>query len=256
MKVVSIANEKGGVGKTTTAVSMAAILQHIHGKRVLLIDSDVQCNSSKTYRANLSDGTATLYDIVISDVPTSIQEVIQTTPLGDIIPSDPLLSEFDSRDNRKMLRLKNELNKVSDKYDYVIIDTPPTSWDILKAVLVASDCVIIPTKASEYGIEGLQAIWNMIRAVRDGINSKLHITGILITEYERRLAILENARIINEKLCPLMNTQIFTRMIRRAIAVEESQIQRTSLYASARYSNPELDYEAVVKEFLEREGDL
>lgn len=256
MKVISIANEKGGVGKTTAAVSLAAILQKKHKKRVLFIDSDVQCNSSHWYRANLADGTATLYDIVIADEPTPIRDVIQITPMGSIIPSDPLLSQFDSRNGRQMVRLKHALAEIKDEWDYVIIDCPPTSWDILKAVFIASDAIVVPTKASQFGMEGLWAVWPMIRAVRDGANSKLHITGILISEYEKRKAVLENVRIIKEKFCPMMETSLFSRPIRRTIAVEEATMAREALINYSPYCTAEMDFEAVAEELLKREGDL
>lgn len=256
MKIICVANEKGGVGKTTTAVNFAAILQKRHNKRVLFIDSDVQCNSSKWYGANLEDGIATLYDIVISNEPTPIQDVIQYTKLGAIIPSDPLLSEFDSSDSRKMLGLKHALARIEKDWDYVIIDTPPTSWDILKAILIASDAIIIPTKASQFGLEGLWAVWLMIRAVRDGFNPNLHITGVLVTEYEKRRAVLENIRVMKEILCPRMDTTLFSRPIRRTIAVEEAQMAREALINYSPKCTAEVDYEAVVEEFLEREGEL
>ena len=256
MKTIAVCNEKGGVGKTTTAVAMAAILRKVYKKKVLVIDSDVQCNTSKTYRCNLEDGIATLYDIVVSDEPTPIGEIIQHTELGDIIPSDPLLSEFNSMDNRKMLALKKELKAIDKEYDFCIIDTPPTSWEILKAVLVATDFCVVPTRAAQYGLEGLEAIWNMIRAVRDGVNPDLHITGILVTEYERRLASLENIRIIKEVLAPYMDTEMFSTPIRKTVAVEEAQIRRTSLLGYAPQATAERDYERVCKEMLEREGLL
>ena len=257
MKIVSVANEKGGVGKTTTAVNMSAILMRPpYNKRVLFIDSDVQCNSSSWYKADLKDGTATLYDIVIADEPTPIREIIQQTDMGAIIPSDPLLSEFDSNDGNKMLRLKRALEQIKDDWDYVIIDCPPTSWEILKAVFYASDAVIIPTKASQFGMEGLWAIWPMIRAVRDGANPTLHISGILISEYEKRRAVLENIQIIRDRFCPMMETTLFPRPIRRTIAVEEAQMNRKPLIEYSPYCTAELDFEAIVEEFLRREGDL
>lgn len=256
MHVISIVNEKGGVGKTTTAVSLAAILTKKHHKRVLFIDSDVQCNSSKWYGADLTDGTATLYDIVVADETTPIDEVIQQTKLGAIIPSDPLLSEFDGSDAKKLLRLKRALAQIENDWDYVLIDCPPTSWTIIKAVLIASDYCIVPTKGSEFGLQGLLAVWPMIRAVKDGVNPKLRIIGILISEYEKRKAVLENVRIIKEKICPMMGTTIFPRPIRRTIAVEEAQMARKALINYSPYCTAEMDFEAVTEELIKRLGDI
>ena len=155
-KIISVANQKGGIGKTTTATSIATILSQ-KGHKTLLIDSDLQCNSTDTYRASF-DGVATLYDILLEENPSDINEVIQHTEMGDIIAADPLLREADSKLSTKGISgykiLKNALATLHD-YDYVVIDTAPAINMVLRNVLTASNYFIIPMTADRYGYQGL-----------------------------------------------------------------------------------------------------
>ena len=156
MQVICIANQKGGIGKTTTATALASILE-ANGHKTLLIDADPQGNSTDTYRA-ISKDTATLYDVVLDrEDPLPIMDAIQHTEIGDIVASDPELKTADTslpNDGDEYFILQEALEKL-DGYEYVVIDTAPADNKLLKNCLIASDKVVIPITADRYAIQGL-----------------------------------------------------------------------------------------------------
>ena len=180
MKVYAIANQKGGIGKTTTATCIAAILQQ-KGYKVLLIDTDQQCNSTDTYRAKI-ESTATLYDVLLDENKIPLSEAIQQTESGDIIAADPLLREADKKltvDVEGLYRMQDALVELNNenKYDYVIIDTAPALNSLLHNVLIAADEVIIPLTADRYALQGLSQLNDSINAIKRRQNPKLKVAG-------------------------------------------------------------------------------
>lgn len=259
MKIYAIANQKGGIGKTTTATCIAAILQQ-KGYKVLLIDTDQQCNSTDTYRAKI-ESTATLYDVLLDENKIPLSEAIQHTESGDIIAADPLLREADKKltiDVEGLYRMQDalaELNNVNNenKYDYVIIDTAPAINSLLHNVLIAADEVIIPLTADRYALQGLSQLNDSINAIKRRQNPKLKVAGLLLIKYTPRTLLAREVKDALHNIARQMNTKVFQTTIRESTKAREAQAMRTTLVKHAPQSTTEQDYEAFVNELLQEE---
>lgn len=249
--VISVANQKGGIGKTTTATSIAAILSE-KGYSTLLIDTDLQCNCTDTYRVPF-EGVGTLYDILLEEEPTDINEVIQHSEMGDIIAADPLLREADSKLSTMGIAGYKVLSKAINKlkgYDFVIIDTAPAINMVLRNVLAASDYVIIPTTADRYGFQGLYGLNISIKDAQE-INPKLKILGILLVRYNKRTILAREVRDTLTHVAQDMNTILFDTAIRECNKVKEAQTLQSTLIKYDRSCSAAKDYSDFVNEFLE-----
>ena len=184
-EIITIANQKGGVGKTTTAVNLAASLA-IAEKKVLLIDIDPQANATSSLGFYKNDYEYNVYHVLIGSKP--IQDVILNTMIEslDLLPSNiglvAIEKEFDSLEDKEFT-LKNILYKLKNNYDYIIIDSPPTLGSITINALCASDSVIIPIQCEFFALEGVAQLLNTVKLVKSSKNSKLTIKGILPTMY-------------------------------------------------------------------------
>lgn len=253
MKVIAIANQKGGVGKTTTSINVASILTHL-GKKTLLIDADQQANSTDTYRAKY-EGEVTLYDCWLAEASDkeSIGNCIQHTEIGDIVAGDPLLREAESKIAKDpiagLLSFKNMLKDLKG-YSYVIIDCPPTVGSLLQSILVASDEVIIPVTGDRYSLQGLSQIWETIENVRTGMNEKLKIAGFLLIRYNNRTKLNKDIYAALEGIAKQLKTKIFKTYIRESTKAKEALAARTTLIEYAPHSTTAEDYVAFVKEYL------
>ncbi|REB08154.1 ParA family protein [Sporosarcina sp. BI001-red] len=187
-RIIAIANQKGGVGKTTTSVNLSACLAHI-GKKVLLIDTDPQGNATSGVGINKGDVQNCIYDILIDDVP--MKDVILPTkvPLLDCIPATISLAgaeiELVSTISREV-RMKHAIQEVKAKYDYIIIDCPPSLGLLTINALTASDSIIIPVQCEYYALEGLSQLLSTIRLVQKHLNENLVIDGVLLTMFDAR----------------------------------------------------------------------
>ena len=183
MKVIAIACEKGGVAKTTTAVNLAQSLTKLKHK-TLLIDADKQHNSTFNYGAQY-EGVATLYDVILDPNPCSIEEAIQHTPNGDIVAGDPQLAEAGDAFRGvegAYYKLREALADLKG-YDYVIFDTNMVRDSLLYTVLAASDYVIIPTVVHSFAYQGVTQVCESIAVVRQNLNPKLRLSGIVVCNY-------------------------------------------------------------------------
>ncbi len=255
-KVICIANQKGGIGKTTTATALASILNEM-GHKTLLIDADSQGNSTDTYRAERVD-VPTLYDVILDfDDPLPIMEAIQHTEIGDIIASDTALKEADMRfpsDGDEYFKLKEALDQL-EGYKYVVIDTAPADNKLLKNCLVASDCLVIPITSDRYAVQGLADFNKTILVQRKRNNPDLKVAGLLLVKYNPRQRLAREVSQALGEISEKMGTKVFRTSIRESVKARTAQAQRRNLIETAPYSTTALDYKRFANELFE-EGIL
>lgn len=245
--VFVIANQKGGIGKSTTATNLAAILGK--KKKTLLIDADPQGNSTSTYEAKIED-VATLYDVMIDSDKLPASDAIQHTKNGDIIASDPLLVKAEKMldgDVEGFYRLKDALD-VLEGYDYIVIDTAPSLNIILYNCLIASDQVIIPVTADAYATQGIEQLYDTIMAVKRRQNRDLSIAGLLLVRYSGRSNLERSTRESIEESAAGMGTKLFDTVIRECVKTREAQEHRMNLIDYAPRCTTCQDYLEFTKE--------
>lgn len=245
VKIMSIINQKGGVGKTTTAEAITAGL-NLKGYKVLAIDLDAQCNLSYTAGAD-TDGI-TITDVLTKDV--TAREAIQHLPRGDIMPASRALTGADTfiKDTGKEYRLKEVLEPIKKEYQYIILDTPPALGILTVNALTASDSVIIPAQADIYSLQGIRQLWDTIQPVKKYCNSELYIEGILLTRYNGRTILSRDIKDMLERLARTLETRVFKTTIREAVTVKEAQINQQSLFDYAPKAKVTEDYKNLIKE--------
>lgn len=247
MKIVAVCNQKGGVGKTTTATALASGL-NLRGHRTLLIDTDPQGNASDTYGADL-EGKPTIYDVFRGVVTTA--NAIQSMEQGDIIPGDLQMSAADmqfTQTGREYI-LRKAIAPIAGQYDYIIIDTPPALGIITINALTAANELIIPMLADRYSLQGIAQLSDTINTVREYSNPALTVGGLLLTRYNGRTVLNRDVRDTITELAYTWNTKVFDTTIRQSIAVSEAQTQQESIFRYAPSSTTGQDYAAFVDEF-------
>ena len=251
MKTIVIANQKGGIGKTTTSTALASILTE-KGYKTLLIDTDVQCNSSDTYRAKIKD-TSTLYDVLLDDDRISLKEAIQHTEMGDTVAADPLLrragSILDADRANGVFRLKDALEEL-EGYDYVVVDTAPSMNSLLQNCLVAADEVVIPLTADRYSVQGLSELNNTINATKKRQNPNLNVAGLLLVKYNKRTLLSKEVKESLEEIAEKMRTKLFTTTIRESTKAREAQATCTTLIKYDSNSTTARDYYDFANELI------
>lgn len=247
MKTLTISNEKGGVGKTCTAINLMACLNG-KGYKVLLVDTDPQRNASDTLRASVED-TATLYDILIDDFPA--EETIQHTKFGDIIPGDPALKAAPKLMTgiADFQRLSKSLEEISHLYDFCIIDTQPTNNILTQSSLIAADEVIVPVNAARYSLQGLSDFKQSLDEITQ-LNPKLKIAGLLLTNVRRNTKIANEIQEILPEIADSIGTIAFKTFIRQSVAVEKSARERVPLICYDPNDGASKDYEAFTDEYI------
>ena len=225
MKIIAVSNQKGGVGKTTTATNLAYGLQ-LRGNKVLLVDCDPQGNSTDTWRASGEDGYPTLSDLLFTNEPA--EECIQHTEIGDILAADKLLREVDIRLKgvSGYYRLKNRLEALVPMYDYAIIDTPPNLGLLLQNALIAADGVIVPLTTSKYALDGMGQFIETVNEVKSMPNPKLKVLGMLFVKYMERKVLAKEVENGLPEILAQLDTAIFDAKIRLDEAIEKSQAAR------------------------------
>lgn len=253
-KTIVIANQKGGIGKTTTATTMAYILNKKKHK-TLLIDADLSCNSSTVYKAKI-EGASTLYDVILeSRHPLNINEAIQHTEAGDVIAGDPLLSEAEHKFRgmpglQGFLKLRDAIKDLDEKYEYVIIDTHPSIDMICQNAMVAADYIVVPSSIDKFAADGLATIGNAIREAQQTLNPNLKFAGILLVNYDGRDQLTKYCEEMFESFAESEGTKIYNSKIRRCVDVRKSQMAEQILTEYDPRSTASVDYECFVSEFL------
>lgn len=252
-KTITIANRRGGVGKTATAHALGAGLAQ-RGYRVLFIDLDSQCNL--TFDLQLTDYELSSIDVLLGEC-TASEAILQTggdSYRVDAIPASPRLSLADKQieDVGKEYRLKEALQPIIRKYDYIIIDTPPALGILTINALTASDRVIIPAQAEIHSLQGIEQLYGTIGAVQHFTNKKLKIEGLLLTRYVSRSVISRDMRDNLEAVAREIDTKVFSTPIRECTAIKEAQATQTDIYSYAPKSNASKDYRALVEEVINK----
>ena len=251
MKRIAFANQKGGVGKTTSAVNTAAFLAR-NGKRVLLVDSDPQGNASSGLGIEKKGTSATVYDILINGTEPE-KAVIQTEYKNlHIIPSgmDLVGAELELIDEaRREFKLKDALDKLDPNYDVVIIDCPPSLGLVTINCLTAAEGVIIPLLCEFYSLEGLSQLTNTISHINKLYNNRLMLFGVLINMYDGRLNLTH--QVMNE-IKKYFSDKLFKTPIPRNVKLSEAPSFGMPISEYDRYSKGAIAYEAFTKEIIER----
>ena len=249
-KALAIINQKGGVGKSTTALAIGAGLS-LKGYSVLFIDLDAQGNLSYTLGADTKGYNA----MGVLERPETAKEEIQHTPQGDIIASSPKLAGADKllEETGKGYRLKEALDSLQGAYDYIIVDTPPALGILTINALTACTGAIIPAQADIYSLQGIAQLNSTIETVKKYCNPSLSIMGIVLTRFNGRSIIRREVAEMLERTAEQLHTKLYTSKIRECTALVEAQATKQNIYSYAPRSNATADYKALVDEILRGE---
>lgn len=250
MITYSIINQKGGVGKSTTALAIGAGLS-LKGYSVLYVDLDAQGNLSYTMGASTKGYNA----MGVLQRPDTARSEVQHLEQGDIIASSPALAGADAviTETGKEYRLKEALEGLSGDYDYCIIDTPPALGILTVNALTACGGVIIPAQADIYSLQGISQLNNTLQTVKRYCNPALSILGIVLTRYNGRAIIRREVAEMLEQTARGLNTKLYKSRIRECTALVEAQATKQNIYSYAPRSNAAADYKALVAEILGEE---
>lgn len=253
MEIVTIANKKGGIGKTTTAFNFAAGLT-VRGKKVLAIDLDSQTNFSDT--ANPDMDAIGIYEVLCDG--EDINDAIQNGKYFDFISASRALTAAAKQlpDIGTELTLKKALKKLDgSKYDYLVIDTPPNVAELTCNALVATDTVIIPTNVEKYSLDGMIQLYEAVDKIRETYDKEIKIDGVLLTMYEKTLNNTKSLLPAFEGVAENLGTSLYETKIRKNVKLSEAQTAKKSIFDYLPESAGAEDYGNFVNEFLnKREG--
>lgn len=250
-KIIALANQKGGVGKTTTAVNLSAALAEA-GKKVLLIDSDAQGNATSGLGVRPAEGAATLYDVIVDGVP--VKEAICETRYKNLslCPSDVELSgaeiELVEADDRAH-RLKKALAGIRDEYDFMLIDCPPSLGLVTLNALTACDTVLVPIQCEFYALEGLALLTGTIRRVKKSLNTDIDFEGVLLTMFNGRANLCIQ---VADEVKKYFRDKVYKTVIPRSIRLSEAPGFGESVLSYDSRSKGAEGYRALAKEVIKQ----
>jgi chromosome partitioning protein len=250
-KIITFANQKGGVGKSTSVVNIAASLG-VLGKRVLVVDMDPQGNTTSGFGISKKSAAATVYDVIIGR--TDAKDAIVVTPFENlsVLPSNISLAgaEFElvMADNRES-RLKTALEPLSENYDYILIDCPPSLGILTINALVSADGLVVPMQCEYYSLEGLSQLMLSVKQIKKRYNPKLQLTGILITMYNGRLNLSTQ---VMDELKKYYAGKIFATAIARNVKLSEAPSFGQPVWYYDKLSKGAALYHEVAKELIQK----
>lgn len=250
-KVIAIVNQKGGVGKTTTSVNLAATIGS-YGYKTLLVDVDPQGNATSGLGVNKRDVKASTYDMIVGEAKA--EEILINTPFKclDLLPSDMNLAgaelELVDMKNRDS-RIKNALAPLKEKYEFIVIDCPPSLGLLTVNVLCAADSVIVPIQCEYYALEGLSQLMNTIRQVKRLYNPLIDLEGVLLTMYDGRLNLTQQVVAEVKRFFP---QKVYSTVIPRNVRLSEAPSFGQPVLYYDKSSKGSLAYVDFTKEFIKK----
>ena len=252
-KIVAIANQKGGVGKTTTAVNLSACMAECN-KKVLLVDADPQGNSTSGLGFDKSADKESIYDVIINETP--IKNVILSTalPTLHLVPSNIELAGAEIELVGKMAReqiLKNAFSEIRDEYDYIFIDCPPSLGLITLNALTAADTLLVPIQCEFYALEGLSQLMNTVKLVRKNLNSNLDVEGVVLTMFDARTNL--SVQVV-EEVKKFFKNKVYDTIIPRSVRLSEAPSYGLPINLYAKNSSGAIAYQNLANEMISKEG--
>lgn len=253
MKIVAIANQKGGVGKTTTAVNLSACLAE-QGKRVLLVDADPQGNSTSGLGVNKESDEKSVYDVLINDV--TVDEATKKTMIESLslLPAHISLAGAEVELVNIMAReqvMKNALSATKEEYDYVFIDCPPSLGLLTLNALTAADTLLVPIQCEFYALEGLSHLMNTVKLVRKSLNPNLDVEGVVLTMFDSRTNLSMQ---VVEEVKRFFKNKVYDTIIPRSVRLGEAPSYGLPITRYAPSSAGAIAYSALAKEMINK-GD-